>query len=243
MYVAAIFDMDGLLLDSERPIRDAWLLAARDAGLTLSEAAYLTVVGTNEIDSKAALCEILGDEASYELVRARADALVREHETRAGYATKAGAGELLSLLGARGIACGVASSTRRAEVRRRLDAAGLAGYFRAISGGDEVTRGKPHPDLFLLAADRLGARSDACLVFEDSEAGATGALAAGMSVVMVPDLKRPDADIQAACVGVLRSLMDALPHCDAWFGASPGGRRALAGNPSGNRIELIEESD
>lgn len=223
MYTAAIFDMDGLLLDSERPIRDAWLLAARETGVALSEAAYLTVVGTNEADSKAVLCELLGDERSYELVRVRADVLVREHEIRVGYAAKAGASEILSLLGARGIACGVASSTRRAEVRRRLDAAGLAGYFRSISGGDEVTRGKPNPDLFLLAADRLGVEPDVCLVFEDSEAGATGALAAGMSVVMVPDLKRPGNVMQAACVGVLQSLADALPHCEAWFGLQFGG--------------------
>lgn len=243
MYTAAIFDMDGLLLDSERPVRDAWLLAARETGLALSEAAYLTVVGTNEADSKAGLCDLLGDERSYELVRARADVLVREHEARAGYAAKAGAGELLSLLGARGIACGVASSTRRAELRRRLDAAGLAGYFHSVSGGDEVARGKPNPDLFLLAADRLGVSADACLVFEDSEAGATGALAAGMSVVMIPDLKRPGAVTQAACIGVLRSLVDALPHCEAWFGASPGGRQVLIDDPSGNPIELFEERD
>jgi HAD superfamily hydrolase (TIGR01509 family) len=223
MYTAAIFDMDGLLLDSERPIRDAWLLAARETGVALSEAAYLTVVGTNDADSKAVLCELVGNERSYRLVRARADALLREHQTRAGYAAMAGASELLSLLGARGVACGVASSTRRAEVRRRLDAAGLAGYFHSISGGDEVVRGKPNPDLFLLAAGRLGVEPDACLVFEDSEAGATGALAAGMSVVMVPDLKKPGVVMQAACVGVLQSLADALPHCDAWFGRRFGG--------------------
>jgi HAD superfamily hydrolase (TIGR01509 family) len=218
MYAAAIFDMDGLLLDSERPVRDAWLLAARDTGVALSEAAYLTVVGTNEADSKLVLCEVMGDENSYRLVRARADALLQEYEARTGYAAKPGASEVLSLLGARGVACGVASSTRRAEVRRRLDAAGLAGYFHSICGGDEVHRGKPSPDLFLLAAARLGMSPHACLVFEDSEAGAAGALAAGMSVVLVPDLKRPSAIMQEACVRVLQSLADALPHCAAWFG-------------------------
>ena len=218
MYAAAIFDMDGLLIDSERPIRDAWLLAAGEAGLALSEAAYLTVVGTNEVDSKAALCALLGNEVSYERVRARADALVCEHAARAGYAAMPGAREILRLLGTLGVGCCVASSTRQAEVRRRLDAAGLAGYFRSLSGGDEVARGKPDPALFLLAAGRLGAAPEACLVFEDSEAGATGALAAGMSVVMVPDLKRPGAALQAACVAVLHSLGDALPHCAGWFG-------------------------
>ena len=218
MYEAAIFDMDGLLLDSERPVRDAWLLAARQTGLALSEAGYLTVVGINDMDARKALCELLGDERSYERLRARADELVRTHEAGIGYAAKAGVHELLVRLGERGVACGVASSTRLVEVRRRLDAAGLAGYFRSCSGGDEVAQGKPDPELFLLAAGRLGASPAACLVFEDSEAGATGALAAGMSVVVVPDLKRPSAAVRAACVAVLHSLAEAVPLCDEWFG-------------------------
>ena len=222
MYAAAIFDMDGLLLDSERPIRDAWLLAAQEAGVALSEAGYLTVVGANEADSRTALTDLLGGDAAYLRVQARADVLLRVHEQRIGYPAKTGAGEILALLGARGVACGVASSTRRAEVRRRLDAAGLGGYFRSISGGDEVARGKPNPDLFLLAADRLQVEPAACLVFEDTERGATGALAAGMSVVIVPDLKRPGPAIQAACIGVLHSLADALQHCEAWFGPATG---------------------
>lgn len=217
-FAAAIFDMDGLLLDSERPIRDAWLRAAREAGAALSEAAYLTVVGANDADSKAALSALLGGEDAYLRMQARVDALLRAHEAQAGYPAKAGAGAILELLVARGVACGVASSTRRPEVHRRLEAAGLRGYFRSISGGDEVARGKPHPDLYLLAAGRLQVDPAACVAFEDTERGAHSALAAGMAVVIVPDLKRPGPATQAACLGVLESLADALPHCAGWFG-------------------------
>ena len=217
-FAAAIFDMDGLLLDSERPIRDAWLRAARETGAALSETSYLTVVGANDADSKTALSALLGGESAYLRVQTRADALLRAHEAQAGYAAKAGAGAILELLVARGVICGVASSTRRPEVHRRLDAAGLRGYFRSISGGDEVARGKPHPDLYLLAAGRLQVQPAACLAFEDTERGARSALAAGMAVVIVPDLKRPGPATQAACLGVLDSLADALPHCAGWFG-------------------------
>jgi beta-phosphoglucomutase-like phosphatase (HAD superfamily) len=86
-----------------------------------------------------------------------------------------------------------------------------------VSGGDEVLRGKPHPDLVLLAAERAGHAPAHCLVFEDSEHGARGAIAAGMSVVIVPDLKRPGDDAIAASLAVLASLHDAQVHVDDWF--------------------------
>src|SRR4029453_166271 len=123
---------------------------------------------------------------------------------------------LLQALRNRAVTCVVASSTHHDEVRSRLAQAGLAGYFSAVSGGDEVERGKPHPDLFLLAAQRAGHDPSLCLVFEDSEHGARGAIAAGMWVVIVPDLKTPSDDAAAACVAVLASLHDAQVHVVDW---------------------------
>jgi beta-phosphoglucomutase-like phosphatase (HAD superfamily) len=99
----------------------------------------------------------------------------------------------------------------------RLGAAGIVSRFGPIHGGDQVARGKPHPDLFELAARSLGLAPAECLVFEDSSYGATGALAAGMGVVLVPDLKEPDPDIAPRCL-VLSSLDQALAHVPAWFG-------------------------
>jgi beta-phosphoglucomutase-like phosphatase (HAD superfamily) len=104
-------------------------------------------------------------------------------------------------------------------VRRRLDRTGLLGFFGAVCSGDEVRKGKPSPDLFLLASQRLGVAPQDCLVFEDSEYGVIGALAAGMSAVIVPDLKLPGADTASNCIAVLESLEQALPRCAAWFAA------------------------
>ena len=215
---AAVFDMDGLLLDSERPIRDAWMAATRELGIVLHDADYLRVVGRNEADSRRELQALLGAAVSYDAVRARAASLIADALGAGGYAVKAGVVALLEALRVRGVSCVVASSTHRDEVHARLVQAGLRGYFAGVNGGDEVSRGKPHPDLFLLAARRAGHAPSRCLVFEDSEHGARGAIAAGMSVVIVPDLKTPGEDACAASVAVLASLHDACAHVEDWFG-------------------------
>ncbi|QFY42706.1 HAD family phosphatase [Candidatus Methylospira mobilis] len=217
MHSAAVFDMDGLLLDSERPIRDIWRLVASEFGLVLSDEIYLQWVGRRYADVAEQYGGIFGERRLFDeacgLVRTR----VSDFYEAEGFAVKTGAVELLSLLNERGIPCCVASSTRHAEVRHRLERAGLRAYFDAIAGGDEASNGKPHPDLFLLAAERLGVNPRHCLVFEDSEHGAQGALAAGMSAVIVPDLKTPAPDTAALCLAVLESLAHVPAFCEAWF--------------------------
>ena len=104
----------------------------------------------------------------------------------------------------------VASATARAEIERRLASVGLLQRFGAIAGGDEVAHGKPAPDLFLLAAERLGRKPAECVVLEDSEAGVKAAAAAGMAPVMVPDLVEPSSATRALATAVLPSLAEAL---------------------------------
>lgn len=116
--------------------------------------------------------------------------------------------------------CAVASSTKREQLEDRLHRAGLHGYFAGFAGGDEVDHGKPAPDIFLLAAQRLGVEARRCLVFEDSEHGARGAIAAGMGVVIVPDLTVPSAEARAFSTAVLTSLEEADHFFSDWFVAS-----------------------
>jgi HAD superfamily hydrolase (TIGR01509 family) len=215
---AVIFDMDGLLIDSERPIRDAWIAAARSFGITLAAADYQSVIGTTEHESRRRLGELFGGIPMYEAVRADAARRLAD----AVFPAKPGATEILALLASLGVTRAVASSTVRREARRRLDAAGLGRYVESLTGGDEVPagRGKPNPDLYWLAARRIGRHPSRCIVFEDSEPGARAALAAGMRVVIVPDLKTPADAVCREAWRVLDSLESALKDCAGWFGGT-----------------------
>lgn len=215
-YAVAVFDMDGLLLDSERPIRDAWLRSAAELGVALGEADYLGVVGLNHVDSGARMRALFGDDdALLAQARQRTDARLAAGPP---FTAKPGAARLLRALRAAGIPCAVASSTHVAEVRVRLERAALLEHFDALCGGDEVERGKPNPDLYQLALQRLGVPPESALAFEDSGHGVQAALAAGLATVAVPDLKAPPPEWQARCLAVLPSLEAACAHAGVWFG-------------------------
>jgi HAD superfamily hydrolase (TIGR01509 family) len=218
-FAAAVFDMDGLLLDSERPVRAAWMNAARHIGKPLTDADYLSVVGLNHRDSDARMLALFGGVAEHlEAARRHANDTLEADFATSPFGVKPGALRLLSCLRSAGIPCAVASSTHHAEVQRRLRNAGLVDFFAALCGGDEVERGKPAPDLYRLALDRLGAEAGASVAFEDSGHGVQSALAAGMAVVNVPDLKAPEPPWQARCLAVLRSLDEACDRGEEWFG-------------------------
>ena len=131
---------------------------------------------------------------------------------REGIALKPGLLDLLEWLEAEGIPKAVATSTRRDRALAKLELTSLAPRFVALVGGDEVARGKPAPDIFLAAAQRLGEPAPRCLVLEDSEPGVRAALAAGMTPIMVPDLHAPSADLAALTPLVLASLAEVAAH-------------------------------
>jgi HAD superfamily hydrolase (TIGR01509 family) len=216
-FKAAIFDMDGLLIDSERAISQAWIEGARALGFPLALADFMRVIGSAAQQSTAILIEIMGSEEAMRATAAKAHALLPQAGGGPVFPLKTGALALLEALHAAGIPCGVASSSAVAEIRHRLGHVDVLKYFRCIAGGDEVTHGKPDPALYLLAAARLGVAPQDCIAFEDSENGARAAQAAGVRVVIVPDLKQPPEDVAARAHAVMDSLAEAVAHVPHWF--------------------------
>jgi HAD superfamily hydrolase (TIGR01509 family) len=216
-FAAAIFDMDGLLIDSERHVMRAWLDHAAARGRPLADDDYLACVGRARAESDAILAALLG---SHDLMRDVRDAVEAQLARPGnGFPLRPGAAALLTALAGQGVRCAVASSSTRDEIAQRLEEVAVSAHFVAHAGGDEVPRGKPDPAVYLLAAARLGVRAADCLAFEDSMPGATAALAAGMQVIVVPDLRSPSPEVSARCLAVLASLHDAVPHVGRWFGS------------------------
>jgi HAD superfamily hydrolase (TIGR01509 family) len=211
VFHAAIFDMDGLLIDSERAIMRAWIAAAQVVGAPLSEREYLPLVGSSRQHCYDFLLSRLGSEAAFQLAREH----VQGQLSNAVFPLKPGTVGLLERLAARQIPCAVASSSEISEVRRRLKAVGIIEFFSVLAGGDEVAHGKPDPAVYLLAAQRLGHAPEHCLAFEDSLNGIRAARAAAIPVVVVPDLVAPDL---TAAFTVLDSLEHTHPHLPLWFG-------------------------
>lgn len=221
MFAAAIFDMDGLLIDSERPIMAAWIEAARTLDIELSHAQYLQCVGLAMVESKQILAALLGGVAAYQHAATQVTAALQlqraDGDLRPLFPIKPGAAELLTALRGRGTRCAVASSSSSGQIQACLGSLDVLHHFEAFAGGDEVARAKPDPALYLLAAERLGVDPAECVAFEDSENGAKAALAAGLRVVIVPDLKHPPESIIGQALHVLDSLHDAMVHVPLWF--------------------------
>jgi len=212
---AVIFDMDGLMLDTEPLAARAWTDAALHLGVDFDHAVTPRLIGRNFPDCVALIRAHHGERYPVEdLMRAwhgAYDAIVE----REGIVLKTGLAELLAWLDGENIPKAVATSTRRSRAQAKLIHTHLLERFSALVGGDEIARGKPAPDIFVEAAARLGIIAAECVVLEDSEPGINAALAAGMMPIMVPDLCPPSPALLTRAPLVLASLVEVHAHLAA----------------------------
>lgn len=201
----AIFDMDGLLLDTERLYQESWVEMARAFGQTPDPAFPAAVSGTSGEGMREVIRRYYPAVDPYAFQAgciARVDHILDEQ----GPPVKPGAGELLESLRSRGVKLAVASSSGRERILSNLRAARLDRFFDAVVSGQQVERGKPEPDIFLFAAGEIGRPPEDCYVFEDSVNGVRAGMAAGCVTVMVPDLVPPPEGL--AVSRVCESLWD-----------------------------------
>jgi beta-phosphoglucomutase-like phosphatase (HAD superfamily) len=217
---AFIFDMDGLLLDTEGVYKRSWTTACSTLGFDLTDELYLTLIGITVADCEKRLVAHFGE--TFDLDRFRGDARTGYEAIVAaeGIPMKPGVVVALDWAAERNIPCGVGTSTKTAEARERLKHHGILDRFSVVVGGDQIKHGKPDPETFLKVAEALGQKPEDCLVFEDAHSGVIAAGAAGMSVALVPDLLPATPEIAARTVGVFPSLQ----HVVTWVDALPAGR-------------------
>ena len=220
--LAVIFDMDGVILDTERLAAVCWGEVGKDWGLDGIIDVLDRCTGVTERVSRQVFAEAYGDAVSYDAFQRAVKARASEKCPNGVMPVKDGAADLLSALRAWGVKTALASSTEGDTVAAELKGVGLYAYFDALVCGDMVSASKPAPDIFLMAAKRLGADPADCWVFEDSHNGIRAAHAAGMHPVMIPDRMPVTDEMRALSEMILPSLRDAQRMLAGRFGFSGG---------------------
>ncbi|HBA68497.1 MAG TPA: HAD family phosphatase [Lachnospiraceae bacterium] len=209
---AIIFDMDGVLFDTERVSFECWEEVGTAMGLGDLSEGIRGCVGLNRNDAEILMRNLYGEDFPFEEFRETVHALMRQRFLEEGIPLKEGVTEILEYLKENGYIVGIASSTSKKEVMDHLDKTGLTGYFRAVITGDMVEHSKPNPDIYLKACEELGVTPANAVAIEDSPNGIRSAYRAGMKPVMVPDMIEPAPEIEAMLYGKFYSLLDVLDY-------------------------------
>ncbi|MEO2219029.1 HAD family phosphatase [Chromobacterium vaccinii] len=207
---ALLFDMDGLMLDTETLSCAATRRAGAELGIQIDDAMLMGMVGLSEARCTRYIAEYLANEELAAQLQQTSRAGYRRMLEHEEIPLKPGIVELLDWAENQGIPRAVATSTRRAVADVKLARSGLARYFRHTIAGDEVARTKPEPDIYLAAAALLGAAPERCIVLEDSPYGMQAGVAAGSRVLLVPDLIAPLETQRAQALAVCGDLHQAL---------------------------------
>ena len=202
---AVVFDMDGLIFNTEELYRDAAMAAALAGGHDIPLPFYLSTLGTPLEATRLAFIERFGQAFDFDVFWTTARKLFYE-TIDMQLRLKAGVVELLDILDGAGLPRAIATSSRHEEARHHLAALGLLDRFQTVVARGDYSRGKPDPAPFLKAAERLGVDAANCLALEDSYNGVRAASGAGMMTIMVPDLLPPTSEMEQLCLCVVEDL-------------------------------------
>lgn len=210
MLKAVLLDVDGTLFDTEQLFMKGWLRASREKGYPMSYEQVLFFHGKGQKENGESFRAWFGADADYWGVRALRQAYVEEMIARDGVPVKPGLFEFLDFCRESGLKIALATGTMRKEGEPRWEKAGILPYIDASVCGDEVSKNKPNPEIFLTAAEKLGVESRDCMVFEDSHAGLRAGRAAGCKTCMIPDMEPLTEDIRGEIDAACGSLLEAI---------------------------------
>lgn len=205
---AVIFDMDGVLIDSERISFQCFQKVFEEYNYKMDEKFYLKFIGRNVDSIKEIMKEEYGEDFPFDIIYRKKADLAHEITDKNGVIVKPGVHELLDYLNEQNYKIAVASSTRKERVLQLLEEAKIKDKVDYIIGGDQVENSKPNPEIFLKAAKGLEVKPENCLVIEDSDAGITAAHAANMIGIHVPDMKFLEEDTKALAYKICESLFE-----------------------------------
>ena len=209
---AILFDLDGVILDSEKEYRRFWLQAAKELDLPLSENVVLRLRSCDSSIARKIVEEATGENGSYDRIRARRKILMKEFLTEHIFKLKPGVKAFLEKSRELPVRKVIVTTSAPEEKMPTLESLGIDQYFDEFVAVKEVKRGKPFPDVYLFACRKLGLDPGECLAIEDSPNGVRSAYDAGVKVVMVPDLTGPTDELLRMCrvADSIEEVMDYL---------------------------------
>ena len=211
-YDGVIFDMDGVIFDSERAMMDCWLEIGKKYNIHDLDKAFLLCTGVNVEKTKEIILDYYGNDFPYDKYNEEGTKLFFSKYSDYKLPLKRGVFDLLDYLKDNNKKIALASSTPNHLVKKELDAWGLLNYFDVIVTGDMVKKSKPEPDIFLKAKEELKIDNDKLYVIEDSFNGVRAATSANLKTIMIPDLKKPDAEMKEKATIVLKDLLDVINY-------------------------------
>ena len=223
MIKALLFDLDGLIFDSEKVYYRCWKQAGEDIGYSIPEETLLALRSCDASVARQRLEGSLGVEGVYDRIRARRREIMKPYLTGQLPELKEGVTEfLMKAHEIPSVRKAVVTQSRKSEKEGLLLGLGLLQYFDEVISAEDVNRGKPVPDIYECACRRLGLQPEECIAFEDSPNGIVSAHDAGVNVIMIPDMSQPDEELRKICFGVYPTLADSFPAIEQLLRSEDG---------------------
>jgi HAD superfamily hydrolase (TIGR01509 family) len=216
MIESIVFDMDGVLFDTEKVCLDVWYQLGKEMNLADIDIVVTQCVGLNSNDTRQFFLNQYGMEFPYDEFRDRSSQLFHKILDTKGLPIKPGVIELLNFLQDNNYKIALATSTNKVNVMKYLDEAGITHYFQTIVTGDMVVHGKPDPEIYLKACKELESPPEVSIAIEDSPNGIKSAYSAGMKPIMVPDLIEPTDELKKLLYGKFNSLHEVMNYLQSY---------------------------